>query len=198
MNPLLLITTVLLALVLAACQPVAPPKANHAEVAPDFALVDQDSRPARLADLRGKVVLMDFIYTSCTTACPALQAIMENVRRNLGDAFPGEVNLVTVTFDPEYDTPQVLKRYAAGAGWDLPGWRFLAGVREEVERANAAYGSIYQRVGEETAEHAHERAFVHNTLIVLIDQQGTIRQRYRGPDLGASPKILEEVRALLK
>ncbi|MDP2660715.1 MAG: SCO family protein [Dehalococcoidia bacterium] len=187
----------LLSLILASCQPGEASPTPPAQAAPQFSLVDQDGQEVTSADLRGKVVLVDFIYTSCPDACPALEAIMDNVRRNLGDAFPGKVNLVSVTFDPEYDTPAVLKRYASGAGWDISGWHFLTGSQEDVASVNAAFGSIYQMQGENVGQ-GSARAFVHNTLIVLIDQDGKVRRHYSGPDLSTSPKILDDVRALLR
>ncbi|MDO8689593.1 MAG: SCO family protein [Dehalococcoidia bacterium] len=187
----------LLSLILASCQPVEAPQTPLAQASPQFSLVDQNGQEVMSADLRGKVLLMDFIYTSCTDACPALEAIMDNVRRNLGDAFPGKVNLVSVTFDPEYDTPVVLKRYASGAGWDVSGWHFLTGSQVDVASVNTAFGSIYQMQGE-NADQGSARGFVHNTLIVLIDQDGRVRRHYSGPDLSTSPKILDDVRALLK
>jgi protein SCO1/2 len=174
--------------------------------APEFSLTSQDNHTVSLSQLRGKVVLMDFIYTSCVDACPALQAVMDKVRRDLGKAFPEQVNLVTITFDPQYDTPQVMKEYATRAGWDMPGWYFLTGSQEKVARVNDAYGSIYRRVEPEgMAEgqdnrggHHHRRNFQHNTLIVLIDQQGMLQKRYPAPHLGSSARIVEDVRALLE
>src|SRR5262249_5367104 len=114
--------------------------ASHLAVlrpAPDFALRTQDEKPLRLADLRGKVVLVSFIFTTCNGSCPATTARMSAVaaeleRRGLlrGDG----VRLVSITLDPERDTPAALRSYRAL--YDIEGerWQFLTGPAAEVKK----------------------------------------------------------------
>ena len=95
--------------------------------APDFALTSQDNKPVTLADYRGKVVAVTFIYASCTDTCPILTALMVKVQQDLGPAFGSKIAFVSITVDPERDTPEALKQYADNFGADLRGWAFLTG-----------------------------------------------------------------------
>src|SRR5262249_60080831 len=79
--------------------------------APGFALISQDGAPVALADLRGKVVAVTFIYTSCTDTCPMLTALMVRVQDQLGQDFGERIAFVSITVDPDRDTPEVLKQY---------------------------------------------------------------------------------------
>ena len=81
--------------------------------APDFTLTSQDGATVSLHDFRGKVVAIAFIYTYCTDVCPMLTAHMASVQEKLGSAFGPKIAFVSITVDPERDTPEVLKEYAA-------------------------------------------------------------------------------------
>src|SRR5216683_3344648 len=96
--------------------------------APEFALTSQDGAPVALADFRGKVVAVTFIYTSCTSTCNVLTPTMSFVQDMLGRDFGARIAFVSITVDPERDTPDVLKQYAETFGADLKGWAFLTGA----------------------------------------------------------------------
>lgn len=123
--------------------PAAPaPAAAATQIRfPDEALYDQDGRPVKLvSDVVGdRLVVMDFVFTSCTTICPLLSGIMSGVQEGLGDE-GGDVSLVSVTVDPARDTPARLKAYAQK--WKAkPGWTFLTGERDAVKRVLEAAGA---------------------------------------------------------
>src|SRR5688500_11926574 len=80
--------------------------------APDFTLLSQDNVRVSLHDFRGKVVAVSFIFTYCTDVCPMLTAHMASVQEKLGSAFGTKIAFVSITVDPERDTPDVLKEYA--------------------------------------------------------------------------------------
>ena len=80
--------------------------------APPFTLTSQDGKPVALADLRGKVVAVTFIYTGCPDFCPLLTQKMVDVQDALGADFGAKIAFVSITLDPEHDTPEVLKDYA--------------------------------------------------------------------------------------
>src|SRR5882762_30984 len=80
--------------------------------APEFTLTDQDGKRIALKELRGKVLAITFIYSSCADTCPLLTARMAGLQDRLGADFGPRVYFVSVTVDPEHDTPGVLKRYA--------------------------------------------------------------------------------------
>lgn len=104
-----------------------PPEAAQVQFA-DVELTDQHGRPVRLKDevVGDKIVVMGFIYTSCTTVCPVVSAIMQKVQAQLGEMVGSEVQLVSISVDPLRDTPQRLREYASQfqAG---PGWTWLTG-----------------------------------------------------------------------
>lgn len=108
-------------------------------VIPDVTLISQDRKKVRLVELLdpGKPVLVDFIYGTCTTICPILSAGYSSLQRKLGDD-ADKVLLVSISIDPEYDTPEVmseyLKRYQA-----KPGWLFLTGTREDIDKTMRAF-----------------------------------------------------------
>lgn len=97
---------------------------------PDFSLIDQGRRPVTLADLRGKVWIANFIYTYCTDTCPLQSARLSKLQ----DDFAGErdLRLVSITVDPERDTPKVLTEYAARYGADPERWLFLTGEKQAI------------------------------------------------------------------
>lgn len=140
--------------------------------APDFALVSQTGTEVTLDSLRGKVVAVTFIYTWCPDICPMLTYKMSQVRDALGDDFGTRVAFVTITFDPERDTPDVLKAYAEAYHANVPGWRFLTGTPVTVREVARAYGVI--------ARPAAGGSIDHTMLTTLIDRHGVIRVRYVG------------------
>lgn len=101
---------------------------------PDLTLVDRSGAELRFVSevLGDDIVVMDFIYTSCTTACPVLTAILKQVKNKLGSRVGDDVAMVSLTVDPVTDTPERLGRYAVehGAGAN---WRFLTGPKARVD-----------------------------------------------------------------
>ncbi len=110
---------------------------------PDVTLVNANARPTRLRDLLAAdgPVMLDFIYTTCTTICPTMSTAFSKVPDRLG-AGPGKLRKISVSVDPEYDQPAQLKAYAMqfGAG---PNWHFLTGSVEDVEALVRAFGNYH-------------------------------------------------------
>ncbi|MEJ8837425.1 SCO family protein [Ramlibacter sp. AN1133] len=108
---------------------------------PDTALTDQDGRTARFKSqtVGDRLVLITFVYTTCTTVCPPLTALFADLQQRLGARVGRDVSMVTVTVDPLRDTPARLKAYAAqyNAG---PGWSFLGGSKQAVDEVLNAFG----------------------------------------------------------
>jgi protein SCO1/2 len=105
---------------------------------PNVPLVTQDGKTVRFYDdlMKGRKVLINFIYALCDQACPLDTANMARVQKMLGPRVGSEVFMYSITLDPEHDTPQALKAYAEqyGAG---PGWLFLTGKREDIDAVRA-------------------------------------------------------------
>ena len=104
--------------------------------APDIPLIDQDGRPWRMSEERGKVAAFTFIYTSCPFAsyCPRSMHEFALLKRDLGSLVGRRVDLFSVSFDSRRDTPAVLKRYGKYFGAGVPGWRLLTGKPLSLEK----------------------------------------------------------------
>jgi protein SCO1/2 len=140
--------------------------------APAFALTSQDGTPVTLADFRGKVVAVTFIYTSCTDTCPMLTALMAYVQDKLGRDFGAKVAFVSITVDPERDTPDVLKQYAETFGADLKGWAFLTGAPAAIRDVTRRYGVFASRTATGDVDHTF--------LTSIVDSRGFLRVQYLG------------------
>jgi protein SCO1 len=140
--------------------------------APDFALISQNGTEVTLERLRGKVVAVAFIYTWCPDVCPMLTDKMARVQDALGTDFATEVAFVSITFDPERDTPEVLKDYAAAFDADLAGWSFLTGEPEAVREVARRYGVAVVP--------GPDGQIDHSLLTTLVDRDGVMRVQYLG------------------
>lgn len=124
--------------------PPNPDKIPVGALMPDFKLIDQQSRPVRLSDFRGKVVAVDFIYTRCPLpdVCPRLSANFSSLQRRYAARMNKDLALLSITIDPQYDTPPVLQRY--GKIWHTrEGWRLLTGPDAEIETVARRFGMNY-------------------------------------------------------
>jgi protein SCO1/2 len=140
--------------------------------APDFALISQDGREVRLEDLRGKVVAVSFIYASCPDVCPLLTDKMARVQDALGSEFGSRIAFVSITTDPERDTPEVLKGYAEAFDANLAGWSFLTGDPAKVLDVAHRYGVAVAPAADGQVDHT--------MLTTLVDRHGVMRVQYLG------------------
>lgn len=110
-------------------------------VLPDVVLLDARAKPFRLRPdaFRGRIVVVDFIFTRCTTICPALSTVMASVQRGLGERMGRDVVLVSISVDPANDTPAAMRAYAQRmkAGKD---WLWLTGNAGDIARVLRAFG----------------------------------------------------------
>lgn len=140
--------------------------------APAFRFLTQDGIRLSLSHLRGKIVVVTFIYTSCADTCPLLTAKMAGLQNTLGADFGPKVFFVSLTVDAERDTPAVLKRYAQAHGANLAGWAFLTGPPAAIRDVARRYGLYHTK---------HARGDVDHTFLTsLVDQRGTLRVQYMG------------------
>lgn len=140
--------------------------------APEITLTTQDGGRLSLGELRGKVVAVTFIYATCADTCPILTAKMAGLQARLGPDFGPKVFFVSVTVDPERDTPAVLKQYAERHRTNPAGWAFLTGAPPEIREVARRYGVFYKRTPRGDVEHTF--------LTSLVDQSGVLRVQYMG------------------
>jgi protein SCO1/2 len=110
------------------------PAANGNKCLPEVSLIDQHGAEVSLASLKGKPVLIDFIYTSCASTCPMLTAKMAAIARKLGPALGADVRIVSVSLDPEHDSPAELAKYAQSHSASEAGWIFLTGPPAKIDQ----------------------------------------------------------------
>ncbi len=158
--------------------------ASVRDPAPDFELVDQGGAKLALADLRGKLILLDFIFTTCQGPCPILTSAHVTLQRMLSPELRARTRFVSISLDPVRDTPMALRAYALARGADLTGWSFLTGDPEVVARVVQGYGVGTMRRPDGQIDHL--------VATFLIDAEGRIAQRFIG--LEHDPEAL--VRAL--
>ncbi len=154
----------------------------------DFSLRDQRGKPFRFHKLRGKLVVLTFVYTTCPDLCPLITSSLRRVQSELSANERKSVFLLSITTDPEIDKPQILKSYAERYGIDFFNWSFLTGEEEELSPVWKAFGVKVQRKARGLVDHT--------TLTVLVDKNGVMRFAYHGssPDHDV---ILGDLRALL-
>ena len=146
------------------------------------------ARASSSADLRGHYALVDFVYTRCTGPCPILTSLQVELQRKLAPALREKVRFVSITLDPEFDTPKVLAEYARARGADLATWSFLTGPPAEVADVVKRFGVGTLRAGNGQIDHV--------VATFLLDPQGRIVQRWLGLENGVEERRAEiEARA---
>jgi cytochrome oxidase Cu insertion factor (SCO1/SenC/PrrC family) len=161
---------------------------------PDFSLTERSGENITLAHLRGKIWIADFIYTTCTDTCPLQTGLMARLQEEYVSA--PHVQLVSVTVDPERDTPQTLIRYATRHRADARRWFFLTGQRDRIIRlvrdgfhlSVAAIPDVADSTG----------VIAHSPRFVLIDKDARIRGYYDSRELEAFLRLKNDIETLLK
>lgn len=155
--------------------------------------------------------MLTFVYTSCPGVCQGLTASLRRVQDDsVAEGYADEMAFLATTFDPEYDTPEVLREYGAeyGVDYDAGNWYFLR--PEGHERAKAVveetFGVAFELQGDgsgdgqdddEGGEHDHERQIVHSSLILLVNKGGLVERAYSGgPPAGRTE--IEDARAVVE
>lgn len=166
----------------------AAPRLSVIREAPGFALRDLEGRPVGLADLRGNVVLLSFVFTGCRSACPVISHRLAALQRRLAAAgAAGRVKMLSVTIDPERDTPAVLAAHARALG-ARPGWHF---VSEDAARTNAVLSGY-----DEWSRRLPDGDLEHPARVHLIDGRGRVREIY-SLDFFAEGEAFRDIAALL-
>ena len=140
--------------------------------APDFTLTDQSGAEVSLASLRGRLLVVDFVYTRCPGPCPALTARHVKLQRALPAALRERTHFVSISIDPRNDSPEALRAYAEARGADLSTWSFLTGPPAVVDEVLRGFG-----VGSSLAS---DGEIEHTIVTFLVDAQGRIAELYTG------------------
>jgi protein SCO1 len=162
---------------------------------PDQAFVDEHGKPRRLSEFKGRALAITFIYTRCPmpTFCPLMDRHFATLQKSLErDAtLRTRVHLLSVSFDPAYDTPEVLRKHAASLGANPAMWNFLTGDRDEIDRFGMRFGVSVTREG------ANADQITHNLRTLVIDRQGRLVKVYTGFDW-TPDQILKDLEPLAR
>jgi protein SCO1/2 len=145
---------------------------------PSFRLVDEKGAPFTSEAMLGHTNVVDFIFTRCPSACPRLTATMARLESRLQQSgqSAGDVRFVSISVDPENDTPAVLADYAMKANADLSRWTFATGPADEVSRA-VVLG--FKVSAAKVARQAGDYDVIHGNWLVLVDRKGDFRGYYQ-------------------
>ena len=161
---------------------------------PDFKLTERSGIEVNLTRLRGKIWIADFIYTTCTDTCPLQTAAMAKLQKEFAPR--SNVQFVSVSVDPERDTPQVLSAYADKHGADRQRWYFLTGQRAQVIELMRDGFHLSVATLPDSAEGIG--MIPHSPRFVLIDRQAQIRGYYDGRATDGMARLRNDIEALLK
>lgn len=136
---------------------------------PDFELTDQNNRKITNKDMLGKVYLVEFFFSRCPTICPVMNRNMRFIEEEVNSP---DFGIISISIDPENDTPEALKQHARSVGAKSPDWHFLTGDRDYIGKLADQF-NIY--VGDKEDE---SESLNHSGMIALVDKEGNIRCRY--------------------
>lgn len=158
----------------------------------DFAVTNQAGLRLDAAALKGQVVVVDLIFTRCPGPCRQLTGVLRRIQDGLASS-SAPTKLVSITSDPEFDTPAVLAAYATRFGADPARWHFVTGAKPVI-RDLATRQLKLVLVEKDAAERSSpEDLFLHSTLVVVLDRQGRLRAVVEGLEPGAADQVLAVV-----
>jgi cytochrome oxidase Cu insertion factor (SCO1/SenC/PrrC family) len=160
-------------------------------VVPEFALTEASGRSVTLEDLRGKVWIASFIFTHCAGQCPIMTHHLALAQRELPAR--EDLKLVSISVDPDRDTPAVLTRYAADHKADRSRWWFLTGDKAVIRRL--AIETFKLPVADNPG--SEEEPILHSSKFVLMDRAGAIRGYYDGLEVETVRQLVRDARRLL-
>ncbi len=166
----------------------SPRLEKYAE-APQFQFTDQNGKTLSTADLKGKVWVANFIFTRCAGPCPVMTSRMSALNQSLSNKAK-DVELVTITVDPEFDTPEVLKKYSERVGGS-DRWHFLTGPKDKIEETVSK--GFLQALAKEPSGMP-----VHSTRFILVDRDGWMRGFQDGNDPEVVQKLLMDIGDVLR
>lgn len=166
---------------------------------PDFKLTNQDGKRISTNDFRGKALALTFIYTRCPLPnfCPLMSIRFSEMAMNLQKSpeLKDKVRLLSITFDPKHDTPEVLKNYGAGyynkdTKPDFTLWQFATGSEDDIRKVADFFGLAYQ------ADPNDKTQIIHSLRTVVIDPQGKVKKVFAGNEW-TNEQIMKELQASL-
>jgi len=163
---------------------------------PDFTLTNQFGQPISRTNLLGHVWVGDIIFTRCAGPCPRMTQAMRALQDSLPKGKP--VKPITLTTDPDYDTPPILRQYAEHAGADSSRWWFLTGPKAEIRKVAVDGMKLVAQQKAAPERETNVDLFIHSTIFVLVDKQGDLRAVFDTQDAGWKSSLLKGIRILTR
>jgi protein SCO1/2 len=159
---------------------------------PYFHYLNQDSVRISSKELKGKLWVVDFFFTTCSTICPRMTTQMKRLHAMTAD-LSDQVQFISFTINPRYDSPSILKRYRDHHGIKADNWVFLTGDEEETHKLGIDNFMVHAGQDEEAVDgYAHSEAFT------LVDKEGFVRGVYNVSDPKQVDQMEKDIRKLLK
>lgn len=140
------------------------------ETPPVINLIDQDGKRVTNEGLKGKVTLINFIYTRCDESCPIMVHKFMDIAKEMKDELGKELQLISITMDPEHDSPEILKSYAKKIDVDTSSWSFLTEKKDIVDKVLKGFNFFYQK--------NEDGSFGHSNTIVMLDKNGVWKYNF--------------------
>jgi protein SCO1 len=158
---------------------------------PEFILTDQDNKEFNSSDLKGKPYVVNFFFSRCGTICPTMN---KNLARVYDNVDVNDVNFVSITVDPAYDSSSVLKKYASQFVSSAKSWKFLSGDKSYIY--DLAINGFKLPVSDASVYDANlsiDETFIHSDKFLLIDSKGYIRGIYEGTNVPDVERLMVEI-----
>ena len=164
-----------------------------------FNLVDQNNTPQKFPKIiKGKIGIVGYIFTNCPDICPLTTNNMRLIQDELKkEKINEEVNFISISFDPETDSPDVLKKFAEIRDLDLTNWTFLTG-KKSITDSLIKQASVIAVVGDSSVTKEGEKIYfyIHTDRISLVDKDGNIRKNYLGSRVNIT-EVVNDIKTLL-
>jgi len=187
----LFIISIAISLLLIGCSNKLPIKTNMSKTVKEFSFTTQDENTLGLEDLKGKWWIADFIFTNCTTVCLPMTSNMTQLQDTLKEDGI-DIQLVSFSVDPDYDSPEVLREYGISYDADFSNWSFLTGYDFDTIKEL----SVKSFQAPILAAQAGSDQVTHDTRFFLVSPEGKVIKGYDGIHSDSMKEIIEDLRAL--
>lgn len=160
---------------------------------PDFRFINQDSIPVTFADFEGKIMVVDFFFTTCPSICPVMTKQMTRLQWMLDDSAYEDIHILSHTVNPTNDTPSILKAYAKENEADLSRWTFVTGEQEAI--FDQGFNGYLLSTQEDSGAPG---GFLHSSMFVLVDKDRHIRGFYDGTVTTEVDDLMMDIKMLMK
>jgi protein SCO1/2 len=158
---------------------------------PAFTFTDQDGQTVTEKTVAGKIYVADFFFTTCPSICPIMTGNLKMVQ----DEFKGNENIMILShsIDPTYDSPEVLKKYAAEKKADTKTWKFLTGDKDTIYDICENSYMAFAKTDKDAPG-----GYIHSGFLVLVDKDRHIRGAYDGTEEGKTEMLIKDIKILLE